>query len=148
MIQSSSTYSGGQVIESMVQLAGCSKSHRIIVAGSSAREHLLELRRRGYAHAATTAMCGLPRGQYNAALLDWRRQSVKALETALCWLVDFLAPAAVLVIRLDSLERTSRRTVARVLERLGFQIEAGSRCEDGIAILARRRNTTEMKIAA
>jgi hypothetical protein len=132
----------------MVQLAGCSKSHRIIVAGADAQANLLDLHLYGFTRAATTRMSGLPRGQYHVALVDWRGQSTRALETVLCWLVHFLAPAAVLVVRLDLPDGAGQRKVAPVLEGLGFRIEAGTRCEDGVAILARRWNATEMRIAA
>jgi hypothetical protein len=38
MIQSDVRLSASQIIEPMIQLACCSKSHRIIVAGSKSRE--------------------------------------------------------------------------------------------------------------
>jgi hypothetical protein len=95
MNHSNATPSGGQIIEPMIQLACCSKSHRIIVAGSKGRELMFELHRRGYTRVATTATCGLPRGQCNVALVDRRLQSITALERTLGWLVHFLAPAAV-----------------------------------------------------
>ena len=55
---------------------------------------MFELHRRGYIRVATTANCGLPAGQYDVALVDWRQRSIKALETTLDWLVDFLSPTA------------------------------------------------------
>lgn len=44
---------------------------------------MLELHRRGYVRAAATANCGLPAGQYDVALVDWRRRTFKTLEIAL-----------------------------------------------------------------
>jgi hypothetical protein len=85
----------------MIALAGCSKQHRIVVAGSKAVELMLELHRRGYARAAATANCGHPAGQYGVALVDWRRRTFKTLEVALDWLVEFLSPAGVLVVWVD-----------------------------------------------
>jgi hypothetical protein len=35
-----------------------------------------------------------------------------------------------------------------MLERLGFTIEAGTRCEHGFAVAARRRDAARMKFAA
>jgi hypothetical protein len=49
---------GDRIIEPMIALAGCSKQHRIVVAGSKGVELMLELHRRGYARAAATANCG------------------------------------------------------------------------------------------
>jgi hypothetical protein len=82
------------------------------------------------------------------ALVDWRLQSIKTFETTLGWLVHFLAPAAVLVIWVDSSERTGNRRLASMLERLGFHIEAGTRCEQGFAVSARRRDAAQMHVAA
>ena len=85
----------------MIALAGCSKQHRIVVAGSNAVELMLELHRRGYARATATANCGHPAGQYGVALVDWRRRTFKTLEVALDWLVEFLSPTGVLVVWVD-----------------------------------------------
>jgi hypothetical protein len=61
---------GDRIIEPMIALAGCSKQHRIVVAGSRGVELMLELHRRGYARAAATANCGHPAGQYDVVLVD------------------------------------------------------------------------------
>jgi hypothetical protein len=139
---------GLQVIEPMIQLACCSKSHRIIVAGSKGRELMLELHRRGYNRVATTATCGLPRGQCDVAMIDWRLPPITALERTLGWLVHFLAPAAVLVVWLDSSEPSRNRKLGSMLEKLGFMIEAGTRCEQGLVVSARRRDAARMNLAA
>jgi hypothetical protein len=85
----------------MIGLAGCSEQHQIVVAGSRAIELTLYLHRRGYTRAATTANCGQPAGQYDVALVDWRRRTFKTLEVALDWLVKFVSPAGVLVVWID-----------------------------------------------
>ena len=72
------------------------------------------------------ATCGLPDGRYDAALVDWQERSIKALATTLDWLVHFLAPSAVAVIRVGSREGGSSRKLASMLERLGFRVEAGT----------------------
>jgi hypothetical protein len=147
MIQSNGTPSASQIIDPMIQLACCSNSHRIIVAGSKSRELMFELHRRGYTHVATTATCGLPRGQCNVALIDWRLGSMPALERTLGWLVHFLACAAVLIIWVDSPERRGNWKLGSMLERLGFTIEAATRCAHRCAVAARRRNAARMKLA-
>jgi hypothetical protein len=83
MIQSDVRPSASQMIEPVIQLACCSKSHRIIVAGSKNRELVFELHRRGYVYITTAATCGLPRGRCNVALIDWRLGSIMALERTL-----------------------------------------------------------------
>jgi len=84
------------MIEAMIALARCSKLQRIIVAGSNNAELMFELERRGYVHAAATANRGRSTKQYDVALVDWRRRTLRALEMTLDWLVDFLSPGAVL----------------------------------------------------
>ena len=83
MLQSHLTPSGERIIEPMIGLARCSKRHRIIVAGSQRSELMFELYRRGYSRVATTTTCGLPDGQFDVALVDWRQHSISALETTL-----------------------------------------------------------------
>jgi hypothetical protein len=147
MNRSDPTPAGERLIESLVELARCSRLHRIIVAGANAPQHMFDLHSRGYNRVATTTTCGLPRGQYHVALVDWQH-SIKALETTLDWLVHFLAPSAVLVIRIESNDRAGNRKLVAALERLGFQIEAGTRCQQGTAVSARRRDAAQMAVAA
>jgi len=137
-----------EIIQTMIDLVQCSKSHRIIMAGSQSSKQMVELNRRGYARVATTASCGLPRGQYDVAFVDWQRQTIKALATTLDWLVHFLAPTSVLVVSIDCSERTDSMKLKSLLERLGFRIEAGTRCEHGFTISARRRDAAQMAVAA
>ncbi len=148
MIPSSLTLADEQIIQSMIELARCSKSHRIIVAGSKCFEHMSGLHRCGYMRVATTATCGLPRGQYDVAFVDWQLQSIKALEITLDWLLHFLASTSVLVIWIDSSKRTENQKLGPMLEKLGFRVEAGTRCEQGFVISARRRDATQMAVAA
>ena len=87
---------------------------------------------------ATTANCGLPAGQYDVALVDWRERSIKALDTTLGWLLDFLTPAGGLAVWLDPLQPATGRPLRTVLESHGFRIEAGTVHERGSAVAARR----------
>src|SRR4030088_2824217 len=87
-----------RILEPMIALARCSNLHRIVVAGASSVELMFDLHRRGYARATGSAYCGRPAGQYDVALVDWRRRTVKELGTMLSWLVDYVCAACVLVI--------------------------------------------------
>ena len=109
---------------------------------------MLELHRRGYARAAATANCGHPTGQYDVALVDWRRRTFKTLEVALDWLVKFLSPAGVLVVWVDPQKATANETLRLSLERRGFVIEAGTVHECGCAVSARRREVNPVRKAA
>src|SRR5450755_1254326 len=110
MTPSRATSAGDRIIEPMIALACCSKQHRIVVAGSKSVELMLELHRRGYIRAAATANCGHPGGQYDVALVDWRRRTFKTLEPALDWLMDFFGPARGLVVWVDAQKAAANET--------------------------------------
>jgi len=138
MIQSRLTPASERIIEPMIDLARCSKLKRIIVAGANSAALMFELHRRGYVRVATTANCGLPAGQYDVALVDWRQRSIKALDTTLDWLVDFLSPAGVLVVFVDPQEPAAHRKLRSALEKHGLIVEAGTVREHGSALSAQR----------
>src|SRR5260370_25913832 len=95
----------------MIALGGCSTRQRIVVAGSKSMELMLELHRRGYLLAAAAGNCGRPTGQYDVALVDWRRRTLHALETTMAWLVNFLRPCALLVVWGDAQKPTANQTL-------------------------------------
>jgi hypothetical protein len=142
MGQSRPTPAGARIIEPMIELARCSKLDRIIVAGATSAALMFELHRRGYVRVATTANCGLPAGQYDVALVDWRERSIKALDTTLDWLVDFLGSAGALVVWLDLQEPAANRKLRSMLQKHGLTVEAGTLREHGSAVSAQR---SEMK---
>jgi hypothetical protein len=135
-------------MEPMLALGRCSKQHRIIVAGSKSIELMFELHRRGYNRTASTANCGLPAGQYDVALVDWRRRTFRVLETTLDWLVDFLGPTAILVVWVDPQKPTANEELRSSLKRRGFAIEDGTVHEYGYAVSARRLDVNQMRKAA
>jgi hypothetical protein len=148
MTPSHATPAGDRIIEPMIALAGCSKQHRIVVAGAKGVELMLELQRRGYVRAAATANCGHPARQYDVALVDWRRRTFKTLGVALDWLVDFLSPAGVLVVWVDPQKATANEALRQSLERRGFVIEGGTVHDCGCAVSARRREMNPVRKAA
>ena len=148
MTPRNSTSAREHLTESLVELARCSKQHRIIIAGANSPELMFALHRRGYVRVATTTTCGLPHGQYDAALVDWQGRSIKSLETTLDWLVHYLGSPAVMVICVDLQERAANRKLAAMLDKVGFRLEVGTRCEGGLAVSARRRDAVQMAVAA
>ena len=138
MLQSRLTPTGERIIEPMIELARCSKLDRIIVAGANSAALMFELHRHGYVRVATTTNCGLPAGQYDVALVDWRGRSIKALDTTLDWLIDFLSPAGGLVVWIDPQEPAGNRKLRSLLEKHGLAIEAGTVQEHGSAVSAQR----------
>jgi hypothetical protein len=138
----------GLEIQTMIELARCSELDRIILAGSRSPHRMFELHRRGFIRVATAASCGLPQGQYGVALIEWQLPSIDALATTLDWLVHFLGPAGVLVIALDAHECPDRGKLRSVLAKLGFRVEAGTRCGHGTAISVRRLDVAQQAVAA
>src|SRR6516162_6109227 len=132
------TAAGERIVEPIIALAHCSKLARIIVTGTNSAEAVIDLHRLGYARATTTSNCGLPAGQYDVVLLDGRQRSIKAIETTLDWVADFLNLTGVLIVWLDSHQPAAGRALRSVLESRGFRIEAGTVHERGAAVAARR----------
>ena len=132
----------------MIALAGCSTRQRIVVAGSRSMELMLELHRRGYLLAAATGNCGRPAGQYDVALVDWRRRTLHALETTMDWLVSFLRPGAVLVVWVDPQKPAANESLRASVEKRGFVIVNGTMHECGCALSAQRLQTYPIQKAA
>ena len=137
-----------RIVDAMIVLACAAKSHRMIVAGSNSSEVFQRLGRRGYSRVATTKTCRAPRGQNDVALITWREHSMRALATTLDWLVHFLSPSGVLVVWIGPHERMPHQALRLALETLGFRIEVGTCCENGLAISARRLESTAAAKAA
>src|SRR5262249_61503852 len=97
MIQSRLTPTSERILGPMIGLARCSKLNRIVVAGAKSAALMFELHRRGYVRVATTVNCGLPSGQYDVALVDWRGRAIKNPHTTLHWRAEFFNPAGALV---------------------------------------------------
>ena len=139
---------GDRIIEPMIALADCSTQHRIIVAGSRSMELMLELHRRGYPLAAATGNCGRPAGQYDVALVDWRRRTLATLESTLDWLMNFLGDRAVLVVWVDAQKPAANQSLRASLEKRGFIVEQGMVHECGCALSARRSRIHPLQKAA
>jgi hypothetical protein len=139
---------GDRIIDPMIALAGCSTQHRIVVAGSKSMELMLELHRRGFLRAAATGNCGRPAGQYDVALVDWRRRTLNALEPTLNWLVNFLSRSGVLVVWVDAQKPAANQSLREAIEKRGFIVEQGTVHECGCALAARRQQTYPLQKAA
>jgi hypothetical protein len=139
--------SADRIIETMIELARCSKLHRIIAAGSSAFDIYLGLHHRGFSRAATTSTCRIPCGQHDVALVAGQH-SIQALETLLVGIVPFLSTRATVAVWVDSDAHQPGRKLQSLLERLGFRIEAGAKCENGFVLSAQRREWGHMAKAA
>jgi hypothetical protein len=147
MPASSPIPSGERIVDTMVQLALAAKSHRVIVAGSSALDIYLDLQRRGFSRVATIATCRIPCGQHDVALVAGQHSN-QGLEALLTRIVSFLNTQATIAVWVGTDEQQRGKKLQLLLERLGFRIEAGARCESGFVLSARRRNSNHIAKAA
>jgi len=136
-----------QLVDTMLQLARATASHRIIVAGSESFDIYLDLLHRGFSRSAMAATCRIPCGQHDTALVV-ERHSPKNLEALLLRAVPFLKPQAILVLWVGSRQGQGGAKPEQMLERLGFRIEAGTKCDNGFVLSARRGECSQMAIAA
>jgi hypothetical protein len=136
-----------QVVDTMIELTRLSHLHRTIVAGSDGMEFYLALRRRGFLRAATTATCRIPKGQHAVGLITGQN-SLRAIEAALAEISQFLSASAAIAVLIDSRESGLSLKIRSKLEQMGFRIEAGVRCQQGLVLSAYRQDFGQMENAA
>jgi len=136
-----------QVVDTMIGLTRLSNQHRAIVAGSDSMDLYLALRRRGLVRVATTATCRVPRGQHAVGLITGQA-SLAAIEAALAAVAPFLCTSAAIAVLIDSTESGFCLKIRTRLEQMGFRIEAGVRCEQGLVLSAYRQGFGQMENAA
>jgi hypothetical protein len=136
-----------QVIDTMIGLTRLSNLHRVIVAGSDNMELYLALRRRGFIRVATTATCRIPKAQHAIGLITGQN-APEAIEAALAQISPFLGASAAIAILVDSRESGVCLKIRRRLEQMGFRIEAGVRCQQGLVLSAYRQGFGQIENAA
>jgi hypothetical protein len=139
---------GHRIIDPMIVIGHCTAKHRILMAGSNSMAMMVEMHRRGYDRAFSTGNCGRPAGQYDVALVDWRRRTLHDLEMTLDWLGRFLSTNGVLVVWVDAQKPAANQSLHASLETRGYIIEHDTVHECGRAITARLRQPTLLKKAA
>jgi len=146
MIQLHSTSSREQVVDTMIALTRLSNLHRAIIAGRDSMELYRALRRRGYIRVATSA-CRVPRAKHAVGLITGD-SSITAIEKALAEISPFLSPSAAIAVLIGSRESGVCLKIRAKLEQMGFRIEAGVRCEQGLVLSAYRQGFCQMENAA
>ena len=144
MVQPHSAPNREQVIDTMIELTRLSSQLRAIVAGSDNLELYLALRRRGFARVSTPETCRIPRGQHAVGLITGQN-SLAAVEAVLTRISPFLSAIAVLI---DSRESGFCLKIRSKLEQMGFRIDAGVRCPQGLVLSAYRQGFGQMENAA
>lgn len=147
MIQPHSVANREQVVDIMIDLTRLAHPHRAIIAGSDSLELYLALRRRGFVHVATTATCRFPKGQHGIGLITGQH-SPATIETILTEISRFLCANATIAVLIDSRESGVCLKLRAKLEQIGFRIEAGVRCQQGLVLSAHRQGFGQMQKAA
>jgi hypothetical protein len=110
-------------------------------------ELYLELRRRGFIRVATTTTCRVPKGQHAVGLITGQN-TLQALEAALAQISQYLSASAAVAVLIDSRESGFCLRIRSKLEQMGFRIEAGVRCQQGLVLSAYRQGFGQMENAA
>ncbi len=147
MDQSHSGSNRDQVVDTMIELTRLSHLHRAIVVGSDRMEMYLALRRRGFIRVATPETCRIAKGQHAIGLITGQN-SLQAIEAALAQISPFLCASAAIAVLIDSRESGFCLKIRIRLEQMGFRIEAGVRCQQGLVLSAYRQGFGQMENAA
>jgi hypothetical protein len=147
MLQPHSASNREQVVDTMIELTRLSNLHRAIVAGSDSLELYLALRRRGFVRVATPATCRISRGQHAVGLITGQN-TLQAIEAGLTQIAPFLSASATVAVLIDSRESGVCLRIRTRLEQMGFRIEAGVRCQQGLVLSAYRQGFGQMENAA
>jgi hypothetical protein len=147
MVQPHSISNREQAVDTMIELTRLSNLHRAIIAGSDSLELYLALRRRGFIRVATTATCRIPKRQHAVGLITGQN-SLGAIEAALAQISQFLSTSATVAVLIDSRESGISLKIRTRLEQMGFRIDAGVRCQQGLVLSAYRQGFGQMENAA
>lgn len=147
MTQPHSGSNRDQVVDTMIELTRLSNLQRAIVAGSDRMEMYLALRRRGFIRVAMPETSRMTRGQHAVGLITGQN-SLQAIEAALAQISHFLSASASIAVLIDSRESDFCLKIRSRLEQMGFRIEAGVRCRQGLVLSAYRQGFGQMEKAA
>ncbi len=147
MLLLSPTQARQQIIDTVIDLTQLSVAHRAIVVGGNAPELCVALQRRGFLRVVTPATCPVARGQHPIGIVAGRH-SLRALETLIADISHYLDTTSAVAVLIDTTERGCGQKVRSRLEQLGFRIDAGVRCQQGLVLSARRQDTAHMVVAA
>jgi hypothetical protein len=146
MVELHSASDQAQVLDTMIGLTRLTSLQRAIIAGSGGMELYLGLRRRGFMRVATISTNWVPRRQHAIGLLADRNST--SLEKALTDISPFLCTNSTVAVLIDSYEGSSSLKVRAKLQQMGFQIEAGVRCHQGLVLSACRQGFNQIEKAA
>jgi len=132
-----------QVIDTMIALTRPSNTDSIIIAGSESMELYTLLRRRGFRVVATPAKCPVARSRHAIGLISGRN-----LLAGIAQVSPFLRTNAAVAILIEPREGELCMKIRQRLQQMGFRIEAGVRCRQGLVLSACRLAFEQMENAA
>jgi hypothetical protein len=147
MVQPYSTSGREQVLDTMVGLTRMSNLQRAIIAGDDGMELYLELWHRGFIRVSTVLTCGIPRKQHTIGLIAGR-ETPEPIERALAEISPFLCTNATIAVLTNTHGSNCGLRIRTKLQQMGFQIEAGVRCQQGLVLSACRQGFGQMENAA
>jgi hypothetical protein len=136
-----------QVVDTMVDLTRLSHLHRVIVAGGNSLQLCSALRRRGFLLVGTPTMSRPSRGHHTVGLITGE-DTLSGIISALDEVGGFLSAYASIAILIGGQESGFGLKIRARLEKMGFRIEAGVRCRQGLVLSAFRPGFGELKAAA
>jgi hypothetical protein len=136
-----------QVVETMITLTHLSNLNRAIVAGQGSTDLYLALRRRGLARIGLPSTFRLRKGTCAVGLITVQK-SLAEFEIALAQVASSLGTTATIAVLIKSSESGFAVKIRKKLEQLGFRIEAGVRCHQGLVLSAHRQGFAQMERAA
>jgi hypothetical protein len=142
-----STSDRDQVVATIISLTQLSSLGRAIVAGCDSMELYLALRRRGFVRIGLPSAFRLRRATCTVGLLTVQ-DSLPKFEAALAQIAPLLCATATVAVLIKSGECGFALNVRKKLEQLGFRIEAGVRCHQGLVLSAYRQGFAQLECAA
>jgi hypothetical protein len=136
-----------QVVETMITLTHLSNLNRAIIAGENSTELYLALRRRGFVRIALPSAFRLRRAVCSVGLITVQR-SLGEFEAALAQIAPSLGANATIAVLIRPNEGGFALNIRKKLEQLGFRIEAGVRCHEGLVLSAHRQGFAQLDRAA
>jgi hypothetical protein len=97
--------------------------------------------------AGSGTSCRIPRGQHAVGLITGHN-SLRANEASLAEISPFLCTTAAIAVLIDSRESATCLKIRAKLEQMGFRIQAGVRCQQGLVLSAYRQSFSQMENAA
>jgi hypothetical protein len=147
MMQPPSVADSEQVVDTMIALTRLSNAHRTIIAGNDSVRLYVSLKRRGFIRVATPATCNIPRKQHSVGLVAGQ-DSPTTIEASLTEISPFLGDCAAIAILISSRESGLGPKIRTKLQQMGFRIEAGVRCDQGLVLSAYRQGSAQTEHAA